>query len=327
MDVFGIRLVGINAESGQKVLYTLALLALIYLLGRGANALVRSLLVTRANEQTRFWTRQAISVATLLLSIIGFLSIWFDDPTRLATALGLVTAGLAFALQRVVTALAGYLVILRGNNFTVGDRIAMGGVRGDVIGLGPIQTTIMEMGQPPAVQGADPPMWVRSRQYTGRVVTESNDKIFDEPVYNFTRDFPYIWEEIALPIPYTADRERAEQILLSAATHFTADIQQDGREAMKEMTRRFAVQAMSVEPRVFYRLTDNWLELSLRFLTEAHGVRDIKDAMSRRILSDLDAAGNSVASATFELVGTPPIELMNRTVPRATKPTGTNSSP
>lgn len=120
-------------------------------------------------------------------------SIWFDDPTRLATALGLVTAGLAFALQKVVTAVADYFVIMRGNTFNVGDRIVMGGVRGDVIALDFTQTTIMEMGQPPPVQGADPAMWVQSREYTGRVVTVTNARIFDEPVFNCTRDFPYLW--------------------------------------------------------------------------------------------------------------------------------------
>jgi small-conductance mechanosensitive channel len=75
----------------------------------------------------------------------------------------LVTAGLAFALQKAVTAVAGYFVILRGNTFNVGDRIVMGGVRGDVIGLSFTQTTIMEMGQPAAVQSADPAMWVQAR--------------------------------------------------------------------------------------------------------------------------------------------------------------------
>ena len=87
-------------------------------------------------------------------------------------------------------------VVLGGNTFTVGDRITMGGVRGDVIALTFTQTKIMEMGQPPAVQGADPAMWVRSRQFTGRIVTVTNDKVFDEPVYNYTREFPFIWEEI-----------------------------------------------------------------------------------------------------------------------------------
>jgi small-conductance mechanosensitive channel len=147
--------------------------------------------------------------------VLALLSIWFDDPQRLTTGLGLFSAGLAFALQRVVTALAGYVVIMRGNTFTVGDRITMGGVRGDVIALTFTQTKIMEMGQPPAVQGADPAMWVRSRQFTGRIVTVTNDKVFDEPVYNYTREFPFVWEEMMVAIPYRADRVRAESILLA----------------------------------------------------------------------------------------------------------------
>ena len=97
---------------------------------------------------------------------------------------------LAFALQQVITSIAGYFVILRGNTFIVGDRITMGGVRGDVMRLGFIQTTIMEMGQPPSVQGASPAMWVHSRQFTGRIVTVSNAKIFADMVFNYTRDFP-----------------------------------------------------------------------------------------------------------------------------------------
>ncbi len=40
--------------------------------------------------------RQAIKLGTAVVLVIGLLSVWFEDPTRLATALGLVTAGLAF---------------------------------------------------------------------------------------------------------------------------------------------------------------------------------------------------------------------------------------
>lgn len=135
---------------------------------------------------------QGTNIATLLLFVLGFLSIRFDDPTRLATGIGLVSAGVAFALQQGITAIAGYIVILRGEVFTVGDRIALGGVRGDVIGIRLAQTTITEMGQPPAVQSADPAMWVRSRQYTGRIVNVSNAQIFSQPVDNYSREFPYI---------------------------------------------------------------------------------------------------------------------------------------
>jgi small-conductance mechanosensitive channel len=226
IEVFGqeIRLLFLTEENGTKLLLTAVLVAVLLVLRRLGRGVSRLVLRDVRNERARFWTRQAINLAVALLLLLGVLSIWFDDPTRLATGIGLVTAGLAFALQKVITALAGYLVILRGDTFNVGDRITMGGVRGDVIALGFVRTTIMEMGQPPAVQLAEPAQWVRSRQYTGRVVTVTNDKVFDEAVYNYTRDFPYLWEEMTLPIRYTDDRARAEEILLDAARRHTVAV-------------------------------------------------------------------------------------------------------
>ena len=218
---------------------------------------------------------------------------------------------MAFALQRVITSIAGYMVILRGKTFNVGDRISMGGVRGDVIALGFIQTTLMEMGQPPSVQDATPPIWVKSRQYTGRVVTVTNDQIFSEPVYNYTRDFPYLWEEMMIPITYSTDAARVEQILLDCADHHTVHIGEMSRAALEAMQRRYFVHEADLEARVYYRLTDNWLELTVRFVVTEHGIRDIKDAMSRDILAAFKREGIGIASATYDIVGFPPIRIVD----------------
>ncbi|SEL73689.1 Small-conductance mechanosensitive channel [Blastococcus sp. DSM 46786] len=311
IEVFGqeIRLLFLTEENGTKLLLTAALVLALLALRWIARGTSRLLLRGVHNEKARFWTRQAINLVVALLLFLGFLSIWFDDPSRLATGIGLVTAGLAFALQKVITALAGYVVILRGDTFNVGDRITMGGVRGDVIALGFVRTTIMEMGQPPAVQGGEPPQWVRSRQYTGRVVTVTNDKVFDEAVYNYTRDFPYLWEEMTLPVRYSDDRGRAEQILLAAARRHSVAAEEMPAAALAAMQRRYFVRGADFEPRVYWRLTDNWLELTARFLTGVYGVRDVKDAMSREVLAELDAAGIGLASATFEVVGLPSLRV------------------
>lgn len=311
VELFGVQLVGVSAQSGKKVLFTLAFILFVTILGWILRKVASWLLQGRQSERVRFWTRQGITVIIAALLIVGAVSIWFDDPTRLTTALGLVTAGLAFALQRVVTAVAAYLVILQGKTFNIGDRITMGGVRGDVIALSFVQTTIMEMGEPPSVQGADPAMWVRARQYTGRIVIVTNDKIFDQPVYNFTRDFPYIWEEMSLPISYTGDRKRAEQIMLESARRHTLPINELSEDALQEMERRYAMKKTDLVPKVYYRLTDNWIELSIRFLARDFGVRDLKDQMSRDILAEFETAGIGIASGTYEIVGMPPLQIKN----------------
>jgi small-conductance mechanosensitive channel len=310
-EVFGqrIRLLFFKRENGVKLLLTVLLVLILVVARWIARGSARLLQRGSGSENVRCWTRQGINLGFGLLLLLGFLSIWFDDPTRLATGLGLVTAGLAFALQKVITAVAGYFVILRGDTFSVGDRITMGGVRGDVIQLGFIKTTIMEMGQPPAVQSADPAMWVKSRQYTGRIVTVTNDKVFDEAIYNYTRDFPYLWDELTLPIAYRDDRARAEQILLEVARRHTVAKEDLPAEALQAMQQKYFVRDVDFEPAVYWRITDNWLELTVRFLTGVYGVRGMKDQMSREILDQLDAAGIGIASATYEITGLPTVRV------------------
>ena len=167
----------------------------------------------------------------------------------------------------------------------------------------------MEMGQPPAVQGADPAIWIKSRQFTGRIVTVSNSKIFDEPIYNYTREFPFIFEEMTLPIAYRDDRAKAEQILLDAAGKYTVNLSELDHNAAARISQKYGVMSADFEPYVYWRLTDNWLEMTVRFITKDHGVRDVKDAMSREVLAELDKAGIGLASGTYEIVGLPPIRV------------------
>ena len=113
-----------------------------------------------------------------------------------------------------------------------------------------MQTTILEMGEPSSVTSVSSPSsstWIHSRQYTGRIVTVSNAKVFDEPVYNYTRDFPYLWEEMSIPIRYGSELEVAEKILLAAAVRHTGPIVQLGANEAAELQRRYQLPTAGVE--------------------------------------------------------------------------------
>jgi small-conductance mechanosensitive channel len=308
-DFLGVHMVGLTAANGRKLLLTLAFIVLSLLISRGLQAIAGVIFHQRRNRKVQFWTQQITKLTAVVVLVVGVISIWFDNPARLTTMAGLTTAGLAVALQRVVTAVAAYFVILRGKVFHIGDRIAMSGVRGDVIDLGFVRTTIMEMGQPPGEQGDKPSVWVESRQYTGRIVTVTNDKIFEDPVYNYTSEFPFLWDEMHLPIPYTADRGRAEQILLETVKRHTVKVSEVAEKDLEELRRRYFVDSVNLEPKVYFRLTDNWLEMTVRFVARTRGVRELKDKMSREILDGLEKIGVQIASSTYEIVGVPPLRI------------------
>jgi small-conductance mechanosensitive channel len=311
LELQGIKLIGLNSETAMKAALTLAVLAAAFLIRWLVLALVRSGSRSKNTHRIAFWVRQGFSLTLAALILIALISIWFDNAARLTTVAGFAAAGLAVAAQRVVTAFAGYLIIMRGNSFTVGDRIKMGGVHGDVIDLGFLQTRILEMGQPPPVnEQEDPGMWVQARQYTGRVVIVTNDKIFEEPIYNFSRELPYVWEEMRVGIPFDSDHARAEQIFIDAANDQTREYWEQSAPARRAFEERYRVKLDRHEPKCYMRLKDNALELVIRFLIPDRGVgRGVKDAITRRLVAEFGAAGIEFSSPTLEIVKTPPLRI------------------
>jgi small-conductance mechanosensitive channel len=69
--------------------------------------------------------------------------------------------------------------------------------------------------------------------------------------------------------------------------------------------QQFPLQAADLEPQSYLRLTDNWVELSVRFLVRAWGIRSAKDGITRAILARYREEGISIASASFELARVP----------------------
>jgi small-conductance mechanosensitive channel len=118
-----------------------------------------------------------------------------------------------------------------------------------------------------------------------------------------------------VPIAYRDDRRQAEQILLDAARKHAVDPDKLDPRMVEHVEHRYRVKREEFAPATYWRLTDNWLELTVRFIAHDHGVRRMKDAMTREILTRLEAAGIGIASATFEITGLPPVQAMLTTSP------------
>jgi len=248
----------------------------------------------RDDPYERYYARKLVRYVVTAVSMIVLLLYWRPAGGQVVAVLGFAAAGVAFALQELIGALAGWFNILSGRIFRVGDRIQMGGVRGDVIDITLLRTKIMEMGS-----STDDQSWVQGRQYTGRIVTVSNKTTFTEPVFNYSAVFEYIWEELTVPVAYRSDWQEAERILLDEVVAVSSS--EGAQQAMGAMTERYPVNRVDVEPRVFVRATDNWNELSARFVVPVRSARRVKDDVTRKVLERFEAAGIEVASATADV--------------------------
>src|SRR5579863_6229228 len=146
-------------------------------------------------------------VFTGYLAILLFLAILFEDRLgRLSFAIGVAGAGVAVALQDVLASIAGAFSIGFSKLYQVGDRVQIGETRGDVIDIGLLRTTLMEVGS-----------WVSKDLYNGRIVRIPNNIVLKAAVFNYSQGFRFVWDEIKVLFTTATDCQLAREMLLRAA--------------------------------------------------------------------------------------------------------------
>ena len=232
--------------------------------------------------------------------LIAISLIFSDSLGKMAVAFGVAGAGIAFALQEVIASLAGWVAISFGNFYNTGDRVQLGGIKGDVIDIGMLRTTMMEIGQ-----------WVNSDLYNGRIVKIANSFVFKEPVFNYSGDFPFLWDEITVPVKYGSDYRLSRDIFQRILAEVTGEYSQKAKASWAELIHLYRVDPAELDPRVFLVANDNWMEFTLRYVVDYKKRRLTKDHLFTRILEEVDQTSGRVAlaSATVHLVETPEIKV------------------
>ena len=255
----------------------------------------------------RYWSGKVASYAIVAVVVIALVALWAPLGGRLSVILGFATAGIAFAMQEVIGALFGWINILAGRIYTVGDRIEIAGVRGDVADITPLRTKLFEIGSETGGDRASG--WVSARQPTGRMVTVSNRKTFTDPVFNFSAHLDWIWEEIVLSVPQDADWANAERILDQEIRRYAPRLREQGEAALVQLGERYLVTRAEVEPQTFIRVAEGDIEIVGRFVVAVHGARQAKDEILRRALERFFAEGLTLAYPTYSVdLSRPPAE-------------------
>ena len=252
------------------------------------------------DSDLRHRVRKGISILGYVVGILFLTFVYSDQLGSLTVAFGVAGAGIAFAMQEVIVSVAGWVAISFGQFYRHGDRVQLGGTIGDVIDIGVLRTTLMELGQ-----------WVDGDLYNGRIVRIANSFVFKEPVFNYSADFPYLWDEIKVPIKYGSDHRLARAILRQVADEVCGPLVPAARQNWDELVDKFLVEHASVNPLVMMIANDNWIEFTVRYVVDFKRRRSTKDRLFVRILDKVATSEGKVAlaSATFHLVETPVLDV------------------
>jgi len=263
-----------------KLLIAIAALLIAWLLLRLIRPLLRKL--------TRHWRTSSailavVSISVWLLAAGVALSVLAGDIRALVGSVGLVGLALSWALQTPIESFTGWLLNSFKGYYSVGDRIAVGEVFGDVYKIDPLTTTVWEIGSPER-GGA-----VQAEQPTGRLLTFPNNEILTGTVTNLTRDFPYVWDELAVPIANESDLPLALQVLEQLSKKLLSEpMRQPAEEYATILKKSNLDHKLSREPELYVSATDSWIEISIRYLVGARSRRVWKSRLQQEIIAELN---------------------------------------
>lgn len=252
------------------------------------------------DADVRYRARKGVTFLGYLAAFLFLTVVFRSQLGSLTVAFGVAGAGVAFALQEVIASLAGWVAVALGGFYSTGDRVQLGGIRGDVIDIGLLRTTLMECGE-----------WVEADLYTGRIVRIANSFVFKSPVFNYSADFPFVWDELKVPVKYGTDHRFAREVLLQVAREVVGDYTDGAAAAWRKAASRYLIEEASVQPAVTLVATDNWIALTLRYIVDYRKRRSTKDRIFTRLLDEIDRSGGriAIASTTFQMVDPPLLDV------------------
>jgi small-conductance mechanosensitive channel len=239
-------------------------------------AIVQYISDFRRRSQFLLLRKIALWIVILLVTAFGFAS----EIGSLATFAGLLTAGIAVALQNVILAVVGYFMLIGKFGIGVGDRVQVADVTGKVVEIGLMRLHVLEL----TGVGTD-------AQPTGRMVAFSNSIAFQTAAGLF-KQVPgtnFLWRESNFTLAADSDYRVVEQRLLAAIDavfqDFKANFEQIGHQMEEKLS---SITVGPLTPRLRFRLTTAGLEVILRFPVERRLAEEMEDRLTREILKAVE---------------------------------------
>jgi small-conductance mechanosensitive channel len=246
------RWLGLPADLVTRLIETLLVLVFWFVFRRLARSILQR---TIDDTSSRFQISRAVTYIVGFSAAALLAKIWIQGVTGLATYFGLLSAGIAIALQDPLTNFAGWVFILARRPFRVGDRIQIGNNAGDVVDIRMFRFVMLEIGN-----------WVHADQSTGRILHVPNGLVFKNPVANYDEAFGYIWNELELVVTFESNWKRAKKILQDTVDAHAGELGPEVQKRIDDAGHDMHIQFSKLTPVVWTSVVDSGIKLTMRYL-------------------------------------------------------------
>lgn len=268
-------------EGGAALVPKLLVVTVILLLAWGVAYVFRRWLRRALGRWERGHAAAALAGAFVWLLALGAaVSVLVGDIRALIGSLGLVGLALSWALQNPIESTTGWLLNSFKGYYRIGDRIAVGDVFGDVVDIDFLTTTVWEIG------GLDhPSSGIRAEQPTGRVITFPNNEVLTGSIVNYTADFEWVWDELAISIATESDIRYAAELAETIAHDLLGKRMQAPIERYRQLLKAAKLPAeIPDHPTTYFALTESGVDLTVRYLVGARERRQWKSDLTAALI-------------------------------------------
>ena len=250
--------------------------------------LVKRMIVKHIQDiDKRYHARKVSNILGYVLLFLVGIFLYSDKLGNIGVAMGLAGAGIAFALSEVITSFAGWISIMFTNQIRVGERVKIGDLKGDIIDIQVFKTTIMEVGD-----------WIDGDLYNGRITTLSNSFVYKVPIQNYSGDYPFVWDEIKIPLRLASDFKLAKEVFTEVTTEICGSYAEHSKTVWTDMQNKYRIEKAKVDPMITMEFDQSWITFTIRYIVDYTQRRTTKDQLYSRILEEIRKRETSLMIAT-----------------------------
>ena len=270
---FGTRM---NVDISRNLVSSIAVILFLW----AVRALLLRIVRRRTDDiRSRYHWRKISTHVSVFIGLLVIGRIWLTGFQTFLTFAGIVSAGIAIALKDTLANIAGWVFIVWRRPFSVGDRVQIGELIGDVIDIRVFQFSLLEVGG-----------WVDADQSTGRVLHVPNGLLMTTPLANYGAGFEYIWNEIPVLVTFESSWRKAKDILLSIAVEHAENLSEKAAQRVRETNRKFMIFYKTFTPTVYTSVKDSGVLLTIRYLCRPRERRGSTQAIWEDVLDQFAAA-------------------------------------
>jgi len=249
-------------------------------------------------QDSLFIARRLGSYFTILIIILVLVGFFLEDLKHIAAIMGIVGAAIVIALQDMCSAFAGWFVIIASRKLRVGDRVEINGVKGEIIDIEMLRTTLAELNN-----------WLEVDEATGRTIIIPNSFIFKSEVFNYSHVHPHIWGKVDITVTFESPPKPTYDLLFRALEETTRDAYAAATKGGALMAKHYGVSRAIFEPHIHTFIADSGVTYSLFYVAHYRRFFNMRDKIMRRVVDDVaEAPGIEFAYPTERHIPTAPGE-------------------